>query len=649
MEELNDANTTTGLIVPDYELILERIEMIRYMYENSEKTLFSIKKIMPDGFIVVSNDFENYVLFKDMPWTYYNVEYWGVIAPFLYNKLFYGTIKSFTKNPFEFALTSIEDQFEKAELNYDIDYEGVIIKKDLTYLLVDLGYHFNWKCGSIIGILNKSSFLYSNFNPDFEVGNLIKIKYNGTFDNGQVKLIKDKDTVFWSNLDIKDFSGLVVDVRYYKNTLNYYEFWVKDRYKGMLAFEYGVYGEDLIEVLELRNNLRNNDVIKCLIISINPFIGYFSLKWLAPTKSYLFWQSDEVDKLVGTKVEAKLIRTEEQLVFLINGLHRAFLPVSRNIYPDKMLYISKQLSKLVKGDVIECEVLKVKREHKYLLIKWLINSDDDVEWNNLDITELKKEKLQAKVVKTEDGNQYLINDKYKAILELNKWFYNNNKKAIAYYLAHLDDGDYIDCEIINIDKVNKIIYIKWINYEDKLTWVSNEIRQLISSKIWVRVVKKEGKEIEFFVNDVYKAVLPITSEIYINNIESIKNNYDNLVDFERIMCKVLTLNIKDGIMTLKWMLKEKAPDIWHQEEVNEMLGTIVKAKVINKGAYLKLKINEKYNALMPINEEIYPNISKVISKKVNYLYKGDTISCKIIGIEKEMGYFNVKWIDDNDE
>ena len=409
MDELNDTIATAELIVPDYELLLERVELIEYIYENKEKTLFTIKKITRKGFIVIANGFETLVLFEEMPWIYYNSEIWEIIAPYIYGKTFYGTIETLTKNPFEFSISSCFYQFKKANFVINEEYEGLILKKDLTYLLIDLGFHFNWKHGSIIGVLDKSTFLYSNFNPEYNIGKTIKVKYNGLFENGHLDLKKEKDILFWQNITKNEMIGLKVEVRYYKNAVLYNEFWVKDRYVGMLAFEYSIYREELNEIVELRNNLQNNEVIICQIMSINPFIGYFGLKWLAPTKSYLLWHSQEVEDLIGTTAEAKLINKTDQFIFLVNGKYKALMPLSNNFYPENFLSIMNLFYELKIGDVIQCEIVKVNKELKHLLIKYNLDFENNFDSRIIDVDNIDRTNLYT-IVEEEENDVLLLCD-----------------------------------------------------------------------------------------------------------------------------------------------------------------------------------------------------------------------------------------------
>ena len=650
MDDLEDDFGNTIVPISKYKWFEERISLIKQLYKSKEKTHFTLIGLRLNGFIAKTNGLNAYIVFNKMPWAYSDNKSWEIVSPYLYGELFDCEIDKLSINPFSFTLDGTVKQFKKAELKENIEYEGVIIKKGNTYLVIDIGYHFNWECGSIIGVLNKSNFLFSNLNPEFDPGHTIKIKYDCTFENRHICLKKDFNKNFWQSLHIKSLLGLIVDVRYYKNEDFYDEFWVKDRYKGLLAFSYDVYGEALNEVIELKNNLEINEIIQCEILAVNPIIGYFTLKWMAPTKSYKFWHSEEIDLLEGKIVYAKLIEIEDQFVFIINDLYDAILPLSINIYPDNFKAITKLYYDLNINDVIKCEILKANREKGFFIIKWILENEKYIDWDLIDIDELIKTTTKAKIVKNRGKSniEYLIDDKYKAMLYVNNNSnYNKDSNAVFKYLQQMNDGEYIDCQIMFIDRKNEFLQIKWLNYEGLIFWATDVIQQLYDNITWVRVVKKEGCEIEFFVNDIHKAMLPLTNDIYKNNFDKIKYEYTKLHDFEIINCKVRSIDIRNGIIVLKWMLTPKPNDFWLLEEVDNMIGGVYEAKAIKEKNYKLFIINNKYKALLTISKELYQDDYEKVLNCYKTIEEGEIIYCEIIGVEKDLGFFNIKWININ--
>ena len=160
-------------------------------------------------------------------------------------------------------------------------------------------------------------------------------------------------------------------------------------------------------------------------------------------------------------------------------------------------------------------------------------------------------------------------------------------------------------------------------------------------------MKKEGCEVEFFVNDIYKAILPLKNDIYKNNFDKIKYEYNKLQDFEIITCKVSSIDIRNGSIVLKWMLTPKPNDYWLLEGVEKMIGGVYEAIAIKDKNYKLFMINNKYKALLTISKELYQDDYEKILTCYNTIEEGEIIYCEIIGVEKDLGFFNIKWININ--
>ncbi len=644
MDDLSDDYGNTFVPITKYEWVKERIEIIEKLYRNGEKTFFKIQVIKKHGFIVIVQGLEAYIYFNNMPWTYNDFESWGTVLPTLYSKKFYCKILEIRYDPFSFTIDANVAQFKRVELIENNEYKGIIIKRELTFLLVDIGYNFNWSCGSIVGVLNKSKFIFSDFDPSYNEGKEITVKYSKVADNGHVRLYKDKDKSFWNDLIVTNLIGLIVDVRYHKDDELYDEFWVKDRYKGMLVFVYDIYGENLDEVKELKHNLENNEVIQCEIISVNTIIGYFNLKWIAPTRAYKLWHSELVEQYLYKVTEVKIIKKELKINLLVDDKYQAYLPLTDAIYYKNLKRIIKQHEKLEDGDVIKCEVLKANIEQGYFILRWLLETEDDINWELLEIEDLKEKVKQAKVIKIDSIIKFVVNDEYDAILTLSKNCYGKDSFAIPKYIQQLDDGEYIDCEIVEIDKKNEKLIINLINYNEAIFWTLRETEKLIDRCTWVRVIKKNGGEVEFFLKDIYKAVMPITPEIYNDNFHKISCCYQLLEDNEIIQCKVTSINIKEAHFIIKWMLPIKKTDYWYSKEVDKLLGKVVIAIVRKTKFNTVFLIDEIYKAVMPVSNLIYAEREKEVMDIFNKFNEGEKIKCMIYDVERELGYFQIKWI-----
>lgn len=144
---------------PEKKEWLENLIAIAENRKKEEVALpFRIADVKENGFLVHISGLYGYVAFKYMPWVYADKSYWATIYPRLINKIFFGTIQNVSRAPFKMLVRADIPQFKKYDLEIGEQYHGVIVKKYGFGVLVDIGFHFDWKCGSILGLLHKSEF-----------------------------------------------------------------------------------------------------------------------------------------------------------------------------------------------------------------------------------------------------------------------------------------------------------------------------------------------------------------------------------------------------------------------------------------------------------------------------------------------------------
>ena len=155
---------------------------ISKLYDNIEKQKeennslsFVIKDIKEKGFVVKVGGLFGYISFNHMPWQYRNREAWDAVFPFIDGKVFFCKIYSVTKEDHSIILDGDIPQFKKTELIENEKYKGIIINKTIYGVFVDIGYNFNWKCGSFVGLLHKSNFESDESFDKIKIGQSIDV------------------------------------------------------------------------------------------------------------------------------------------------------------------------------------------------------------------------------------------------------------------------------------------------------------------------------------------------------------------------------------------------------------------------------------------------------------------------------------------
>jgi hypothetical protein len=148
------------------------------MHMNNNNSLpFKIMELKNIGFSVKVNGLFAFISFYHMPWKYSNVNSWIAIAPYLTNKIFYCKIYAIGREPLKIVINGEVAQFKKVNLVWGGMYKGLVIGILEYGLLIDIGYHFEWHCGSVVGLIHSSQFGNGKKPEDYEAGQEITVIY----------------------------------------------------------------------------------------------------------------------------------------------------------------------------------------------------------------------------------------------------------------------------------------------------------------------------------------------------------------------------------------------------------------------------------------------------------------------------------------
>ena len=152
-----------------------------------------------------------------------------------------------------------------------------------------------------------------------------------------------------------------------------------------------------------------------------------------------------------------------------------------------------------------------------------------------------------------------------AILPFNNYIYSEEFiEKIKNHLNSLVEVNKIKCEIIEIDRIEPLFILKWIHpFKDNFNWESKEIYNLVGEKVLIDIIKNDEENMEFFVFDNCKAIMPITEEIYKEpDPKKLKNRFRGVKTGSKLKGEILDINVKDKIFTVKWydMIRKDNPN-----------------------------------------------------------------------------------------
>jgi len=283
-KSLNDELNEIGILDKDEkdEWLEHQIETLENCIRENKSVAFKIKNICEKGFVVNVNGLNAFIHFDHMPW-YYSSDYWKAIQQQLKGKIFFGNIFQFSKEslPLSIIINGEIPQFKKAALTLGEKYTGIIIKKLVNAVLVEIGYHFEWNCGSIVGLLSYKQFENIKSFKNCNKGDIIQVIFCGYNNEGKIYFSQQIDYFDWKNNIPQALLEQIVSVQIVRNTdNNEISYLVNGKYKGSVNYKKSNYSLVQRKIIKERvNNYKHSDIIQCKVIRCNDIKRVLILKW----------------------------------------------------------------------------------------------------------------------------------------------------------------------------------------------------------------------------------------------------------------------------------------------------------------------------------------------------------------------------------
>ncbi|RNC64275.1 hypothetical protein [Proteiniphilum sp. X52] len=259
----------------------ERLHELEMHRQHSDTLPFKVVDVKIYGFLAKVKGLYAYISFNHMPWRYFDRSAWLHVAPSLIGKKFYCKIHRIVRERFSIILDGDVPQFKQAELAIGGLYKGLIIHKREYGLFIDIGYHFNWRHGSIVGLLHKTKLEGSVSLDDMEGGTTVQVIYLGESEDGHIELSQNETDVDWALGIPQKMVGQTTWVKVARNEeTQKQEFLVLDKYKGMLLINKEMYPSHRKAVRRAKNALSDSDSIPCVVVGCDDRKCTLVLKWL---------------------------------------------------------------------------------------------------------------------------------------------------------------------------------------------------------------------------------------------------------------------------------------------------------------------------------------------------------------------------------
>ena len=264
------------------EWLEELVRNVEYHHKENKSLGFKIIKTKENGFVVKVSGLFAFIFFNHMPWQYNHPRAWQTAAPLLIGKVLFCKIHKITKNPLSIIIDGNVDQFAEMELYEGEEYTGLVIHKAQYGVFLDIGYHFEWKCGSSVGLLHKSQFLNPTAFNKCQPGSELQTKYQGLNANGQLILGDKCEFLDWMLGKPQELLGQLIWAKVKKDVVNHKtKFLVKGQYAGTIVISGKIYPKHQVRNIRNKmNELDDGEIISCEVIGCNEKRKVLNLKWI---------------------------------------------------------------------------------------------------------------------------------------------------------------------------------------------------------------------------------------------------------------------------------------------------------------------------------------------------------------------------------
>ena len=285
--------------------ITERQSELQNHYENNDTLPFKIVEIKTYGFLTKVLGLYSFVPFSFMPWRYSDANSWVAVAPSLINRKFYCKVQEFDKAKGSIILDAGLPQFKVAELIEGEAYKGLITRIADFGVFIDIGFHFEWKCGSLLGLLHKSQLAaYEELN-DFSLGQEITTIYKEMNPDGKPVFCNDKEKKDWENGIPQKLVGQTTWVNVVRKIDNEaVELFVEGKYKARLIVDKQLHSwQTKNKIFEALNELSDGEMLHCEVIGCNEKSRTMIINWFTEIDTDIIGEKSIINNLDDKTLE----------------------------------------------------------------------------------------------------------------------------------------------------------------------------------------------------------------------------------------------------------------------------------------------------------------------------------------------------------
>ena len=264
----SDLNANEG---KDKSYLIELFDTLARIKAEDKWVNFSIQSMKKMGFSVKVGGLYAFIDFQDMPWLYRDIQKWKFISPYIIDTIFKAKIKEMSyEEKIYISIDASGARLETPVLELNEGYRCIVLQKTDTNILVEIGNNFNWQCGSIEVLINKSTFFFQEEFNDLKEGDLFPTRFHGFDKEGRIMLGHQWIDKEWRTGELDQLIGTIQSIKIQRDAKKNLSFLYLDKYKCQLDTDAEEYGsEKNLELIEkYLKRLPDGHEILCNVINI---------------------------------------------------------------------------------------------------------------------------------------------------------------------------------------------------------------------------------------------------------------------------------------------------------------------------------------------------------------------------------------------
>lgn len=245
---------------------------LSYYLNNDVDVPFTIKSLKQHGFITKVLDRNAYVSFSVMPWHYSNLEFWRPAAPFLIGYNFFGKLNTQNETGL-FIYAKHSNHFNVPPLKIDEPYSAILINRTKQRLVVELGYHYAWKYGSVVAYIHRDNYKNDEDYNKIKLGEVLDVFYWGEALNG-IRICGSNDyNKFWLSREASTLVGKTIAIKAHRTSVTKQLFFTyNDEHKVIIHHSPEYYLEPTYEQLSISlEQLQGNETLNVKVVNIDKY------------------------------------------------------------------------------------------------------------------------------------------------------------------------------------------------------------------------------------------------------------------------------------------------------------------------------------------------------------------------------------------